>query len=77
MNAQNILPFFAYLIEYIPLQQGLRHHNFIERSKMYILIEYIPLQQGLRPVVCFTDMFALALIEYIPLQQGLRHQQLT
>ena len=35
------------LIEYIPLQQGLRHWNMRKFSKVQ-LIEYIPLQQGLR-----------------------------
>ena len=36
------------LIEYIPLQQGLRHENSIRARVTLFLIEYIPLQQGLR-----------------------------
>ena len=36
------------LIEYIPLQQGLRLDSLARFSKSSLLIEYIPLQQGLR-----------------------------
>ena len=36
------------LIEYIPLQQGLRQSFLEEALKNPYLIEYIPLQQGLR-----------------------------
>ena len=36
------------LIEYIPLQQGLRPTSFKFTFFVHILIEYIPLQQGLR-----------------------------
>ena len=39
---------FHSLIEYIPLQQGLRPTNFPTCALMFPLIEYIPLQQGLR-----------------------------
>ena len=40
------------LIEYIPLQQGLRRHipGILAASSAF-LIEYIPLQQGLRPMM--------------------------
>ena len=62
------------LIEYIPLQQGLRH--LVLSQLVYVavqLIEYIPLQQGLRLLSCLSKSIKLILIEYIPLQQGLRH----
>ena len=36
------------LIEYIPLQQGLRLASHFSISPLKSLIEYIPLQQGLR-----------------------------
>ena len=36
------------LIEYIPLQQGLRLPKSLKCIYANILIEYIPLQQGLR-----------------------------
>ena len=59
------------LIEYIPLQQGLR--PLINDLLMnLLLIEYIPLQQGLRPCCSLTYELLQTLIEYIPLQQGLR-----
>ena len=37
-----------WLIEYIPLQQGLRQCIFFFHNLLFCLIEYIPLQQGLR-----------------------------
>ena len=61
----------GWLIEYIPLQQGLRHeHNSLVEQRS--LIEYIPLQQGLRPYTKSRKNSNKTLIEYIPLQQGLR-----
>ena len=36
------------LIEYIPLQQGLRLKKIQQEKTGEFLIEYIPLQQGLR-----------------------------
>ena len=61
------------LIEYIPLQQGLRPSSpFVQRIFQLVrLIEYIPLQQGLRPN-SRNSCNNSNLIEYIPLQQGLR-----
>ena len=38
------------LIEYIPLQQGLRQLWDREKDDVKELIEYIPLQQGLRHI---------------------------
>ena len=60
------------LIEYIPLQQGLRQVLVATIDKVTLLIEYIPLQQGLRQVLVATIDKVTLLIEYIPLQQGLR-----
>ena len=65
-------PFCGVLIEYIPLQQGLRHNESTSFTEEVLLIEYIPLQQGLRRVN-IHDTHRSWLIEYIPLQQGLRH----
>ena len=65
---RNISP----LIEYIPLQQGLRPHCKIFAVGVPILIEYIPLQQGLRLMLLIVWSPMFILIEYIPLQQGLR-----
>ena len=59
------------LIEYIPLQQGLRHTPLALTNEPANLIEYIPLQQGLR-LLKFRNEWTIVLIEYIPLQQGLR-----
>ena len=40
---------YTKLIEYIPLQQGLRQvQQVISHKFLLFLIEYIPLQQGLR-----------------------------
>ena len=39
---------YTMLIEYIPLQQGLRPERAEIVVKQVLLIEYIPLQQGLR-----------------------------
>jgi len=61
----------AHLIEYIPLQQGLRHSQSFIMKTIAHLIEYIPLQQGLRHN-SRAEFFSYILIEYIPLQQGLR-----
>ena len=63
---------FYTLIEYIPLQQGLRHINSLPSRSAKSLIEYIPLQQGLRHFIIFDWWCEKILIEYIPLQQGLR-----
>ena len=61
------------LIEYIPLQQGLRLIRPKNEADFDQLIEYIPLQQGLRH--CETCILIITkLIEYIPLQQGLRRK---
>ena len=60
------------LIEYIPLQQGLRLLNKVSKSSIVSLIEYIPLQQGLRRQRTLYIIKLILLIEYIPLQQGLR-----
>ena len=59
------------LIEYIPLQQGLRLQKTHTTGTLKTLIEYIPLQQGLRRHRIMISR-QLRLIEYIPLQQGLR-----
>ena len=59
------------LIEYIPLQQGLRRITFCVHVIKF-LIEYIPLQQGLRLISDGHIGLRTILIEYIPLQQGLR-----
>ena len=61
---------FVPLIEYIPLQQGLRQKVMREMQSLG-LIEYIPLQQGLR-LGLNSELINSILIEYIPLQQGLR-----
>ncbi|EGQ14287.1 hypothetical protein HMPREF9419_1389 [Prevotella nigrescens ATCC 33563] len=45
------------LIEYIPLQQGLRLNKEEEFIKFKYLIEYIPLQQGLRHWIIFLSLF--------------------
>ena len=47
------------LIEYIPLQQGLRPFVFLFSTHSY-LIEYIPLQQGLRLSVFVFHSFILS-----------------
>ena len=62
----------AQLIEYIPLQQGLRLFNDYFIKVITALIEYIPLQQGLRQPFHNGENYPIRLIEYIPLQQGLR-----
>ena len=46
------------LIEYIPLQQGLRPYREVEPVRRR-LIEYIPLQQGLRLIKIFHFTFLL------------------
>ncbi|EGQ14288.1 hypothetical protein HMPREF9419_1390 [Prevotella nigrescens ATCC 33563] len=43
------------LIEYIPLQQGLRPFTFLLSTFTLFLIEYIPLQQGLRRLVTLSN----------------------
>ena len=66
--------FLVHLIEYIPLQQGLR--RLIPNQCIHnALIEYIPLQQGLRRCGVSCPHIMTGLIEYIPLQQGLRHSE--
>ena len=60
------------LIEYIPLQQGLRQQGLRQFLSERLLIEYIPLQQGLRHSSSERVASNKSLIEYIPLQQGLR-----
>ncbi len=47
------------LIEYIPLQQGLRHNYLFLFLFLKYLIEYIPLQQGLR--LSFFSAFKFSL----------------
>ena len=47
------------LIEYIPLQQGLRQLSYSSMKNKQYLIEYIPLQQGLRPITIFSICFEL------------------
>ena len=45
------------LIEYIPLQQGLRlSEERVKRCTHNRLIEYIPLQQGLRQHRCYHPL---------------------
>ena len=64
------------LIEYIPLQQGLRPREDYASFLLSKLIEYIPLQQGLRLNKFLKPTKELVqLIEYIPLQQGLRQSR--
>ena len=46
----------CFLIEYIPLQQGLRLHSHCLFFNVFYLIEYIPLQQGLRLQTCKYSM---------------------
>ena len=45
--------FITHLIEYIPLQQGLRQVSMLVIILVLYLIEYIPLQQGLRHTRCY------------------------
>ena len=54
------------LIEYIPLQQGLRPKIAIIATVIPTLIEYIPLQQGLRPLIklSITFFFSLSIFHY-------------
>ena len=49
------------IIKYIPLQQGLRHHD-IPSMRIFAIIKYIPLQQGLRPRIEFKFVVVIILL---------------
>ena len=60
------------VLDYRPLQQGLRHAKSTESPTVLAVLDYRPLQQGLRRATRHTCSRSMRVLDYRPLQQGLR-----
>ena len=68
---------FCVVLDYCPLQQGLRLLLQPPWQPDEWVLDYCPLQQGLRPINDGSKDFTVGLVlDYCPLQQGLRLQHL-